>query len=143
MAGEERDEGERRTPGRVRLDKWLWAARFWKTRSQAAKAVQGGHVKKGGERLDAAHAVAIGEQLTVTKDGLVWEIVVEKLSDRRGSGADAQALYRETEEGKARRLRQIEDRKAAHALPFASGRPTKRDRRVLERLRRGAGTADD
>lgn len=124
---------------RVRLDKWLWAARFYKTRSQASEAIHGGHVKGGGDRLKAGHSVAVGEQIEITKDGLTWVVEVVELSDRRGKGADAQRLYRETEDGKSRRLAQIEALKAAAAsAPYLPGRPTKRDRRAIDRLKGGS-----
>ncbi|NUO54490.1 MAG: RNA-binding S4 domain-containing protein [Polyangiaceae bacterium] len=121
---------------RVRLDKWLWAARFYKTRSQASDAIAGGHVKGGGDRLKAGHNVIVGEQIEIVKDGITWEIEVVALSDKRGKGVDAAKLYRETDDGKARRLAQIEALKAAAAsAPYLKGRPTKRDRRAIERLK--------
>jgi ribosome-associated heat shock protein Hsp15 len=124
---------------RVRLDKWLWAARFYKTRSQASEAIHGGHVKGGGDRLKAGHSVGVGEQIEIVKDGVTWVVEVVELSDKRGKGADAQRLYRETDEGKARRLAQIEALKAAAAsAPYLRGRPTKRDRRALDRLQSGS-----
>jgi ribosome-associated heat shock protein Hsp15 len=120
---------------RVRLDKWLWAARFYKTRSQASEAIHGGHVKGNGDRLKAGHAVAVGHRIEITKEGLTWEIDVVALSEKRGSGADAQALYRETEAGKERRMAQIEAlRAAALTAPNLKGRPTKRDRRERDRF---------
>jgi len=119
-------------PGRVRLDKWLWAARFYKTRSQATEAIHAGHVKNGEGRLKAGHAVAIGERIDIAKDRVIWELVVVGLSDKRGSGAAALLLYRETDDGKARRLVQAEALKtAAQAAPQLRGRPTKRDRRAM------------
>jgi len=120
-------------PGRVRLDKWLWAARFYKTRSLAAQAIEAGQARAGGERVKPAHAVRVGEQVTVRKHGLVWAVDVLAVSDRRGSGADAALLYREGEESAALRLKAIAERKAAlAAAPRFPGRPTKRDRRKLE-----------
>ncbi len=121
---------------RVRLDKWLWAARFYKTRSQASDAIHGGHVKGDGDRLKAGHSVAVGERIEIVKDGVTWQVEVVELSDKRGKGADAQRLYRETDDGKARRMAQIEALKAAAAsAPYLRGRPTKRDRRALDRLK--------
>ncbi len=121
---------------RVRLDKWLWAARFYKTRSQASEAIHGGHVKGDGDRLKAGHSVAVGEVIEIVKDGISWEIEVMALSDKRGKGADAAKLYRETEAGNKRRMAQIEALKAAAAsAPYIKGRPTKRDRRALDRLK--------
>lgn len=126
---------------RVRLDKWLWAARFYKTRSQAAEAIHAGHVKNAGARLKTGHSVAIGERIDLHKAGLDWEIEVVELSDRRGSGADAQRLYRETEAGLKRRLEQIEQQRAARESgPLLRGRPTKRDRRALDRFHGDGGS---
>jgi ribosome-associated heat shock protein Hsp15 len=121
---------------RVRLDKWLWAARFYKTRSQAGEGIDAGHVRARGERLKAAHAVVVGETITIHKEGVDWEVEVLAVSDKRGSGADAARLYRETDAGREKRLAQIEARKAAaQAFPSLRGRPTKRLRRVLDRFR--------
>ncbi|MFO0551244.1 MAG: RNA-binding S4 domain-containing protein [Polyangiaceae bacterium] len=130
---------------RVRLDIWLWAARFYKTRSQATEAIHGGHVKGNGERLKAGHSVAPGATIEIQKDGLTWEIEIVELSNKRGKGADAQRLYRETEDGRTRRLRQVEElKRAAEAAPYLKGRPTKRDRRALEKFReRGSGPRDE
>ena len=120
-------------PDRVRLDKWLWAARFYKTRSLAAQAIEAGQARAGGERVKPAHPVRVGEQLTVRKHGLVWTVAVLAVSDRRGAGADAALLYREFDESAALRLQAIAERKAAMAAaPRFPGRPTKRDRRKLE-----------
>jgi len=120
-------------PDRVRLDKWLWAARFYKTRSLAAQAIEAGQARAGGERVKPAHPVRVGEQLTVRKHGLVWTVAVLAVSDRRGAGADAALLYRESDESAALRLKAIAERKAAMAAaPRFPGRPTKRDRRKLE-----------
>jgi ribosome-associated heat shock protein Hsp15 len=138
------DALETSIPPRVRLDKWLWAARFYKTRSQATEAIHGGHVKGRGERLKAGHAVAVGEVIEIVRGGLVWEVEVIGLSDKRGKGADAQRLYRETEEGGKRRLAQAEAmRAAAEAAPYLKGRPTKRDRRALDRWRGGRRGHDE
>jgi ribosome-associated heat shock protein Hsp15 len=120
---------------RVRLDKWLWAARFYKTRSQATEAIHGGHVKNEAGRLKAGHSVSIGERIEITKESVLWEVVVMGLSEKRGSGAAAQLLYRETDEGKARRIAQAEALRAAQqAAPYLKGRPTKRDRRAMDRF---------
>src|SRR5262245_29585400 len=80
---------------RVRFDKWLWAARFYKTRSLAALAIETGHARLHGERVKQAHVVRIGDKVAVRKEGLLWEIEVTGLSDRRGSATDAAKLYRE------------------------------------------------
>lgn len=119
---------------KVRLDKWLWAARFYKTRSQATQAITAGHVKIRGDRAKAGHAVTVGTTIEIVKDQLVWQVRVEAVSDQRGKGADAARLYRETEEGKKERERQIELMRAAPS-PTHAGRPTKRDRRAIIRFR--------
>ena len=118
---------------RVRLDKWLWAARFYKTRSLAAQAIESGQVRAGGDRIKPAHGVRAGERIGVRKHGLVWDIEVITLSDRRGSGAAAALLYREAPESVAFRERALAERKPAMAAETRfPGRPTKRDRRKLE-----------
>lgn len=118
---------------RMRLDKWLWAARFYKTRSLAAQAIEAGQARADNERVKPAHVVRAGDRIGVRKHALLWDIEVVALSDRRGSGADAALLYRETEESVSARLQAIAERKAALAgEPRFPGRPTKRDRRRLE-----------
>ena len=82
---------------RVRLDKWLWAARFYKTRTLAAQAIDAGQVRVGGERVKTAHAVRTGERVSVRKSGFVWDVTVTGLSDRRGGAAEAALLYQEDE----------------------------------------------
>ena len=118
---------------RLRLDKWLWAARFYKTRTVAAQAVDAGHVRVDGERVKTAHAVRTGERVSVRKAGYVWDVTVTALSDRRGGAADAALLYKEDEASIAAREELAKQRKAAaEASPRYSGRPTKRQRRKLE-----------
>ena len=116
----------------IRFDKWLWAARFYKTRTLAAQAIEAGQARLAGERVKPAHAVRSGDAVSVRKHGLVWEVEVTGLSDRRGSATDAAALYRETPESVALRAEEMLRRKAAAATePGFAGRPTKRDRRKL------------
>ena len=118
---------------RVRLDKWLWAARFYKTRSLAAQAVDAGQVRLGDERVKPARALRGGESVSIRKAGFVWVVDVLAVSDRRGGAADAALLYRETEASVAAREALQLQRRAAHAAaPETSGRPTKRQRRKLE-----------
>jgi ribosome-associated heat shock protein Hsp15 len=118
---------------RVRFDKWLWAARFYKTRSLAAQAIDAGHARIDGERVKSAHSVRVGERVALLRAGLAWSIIVVALSDRR-SGADRAAmLYAETPESAAARASEIARRKAAAiSAPTSDGRPTKRDRRKLQ-----------
>ncbi len=118
---------------RLRLDKWLWAARFYKTRSLAVQAIEAGQVRVADERVKPAHALRPGDRVSVRKHALMWNVDVVALSDRRGSGADAALLYSEPAESVAARERAIAERKAALAAePRFAGRPTKRDRRRLE-----------
>ncbi len=120
-------------PARVRFDKWLWAARFYRTRSLAALAIAAGHVRVEDQRIKPAHVAATGERVVLRKDGLVWNIVVTALSDRRGNAADAAGLYREAPESVAARAGEVARRKAAAAAtPTRLGRPTKRERRKLK-----------
>jgi ribosome-associated heat shock protein Hsp15 len=117
---------------RVRLDKWLWAARFYKTRSLASDAVEAGQVRVEGERVKPAHAVREGERVTVRKAGIAFDVEVLAISDRRGGAPDAAKLYRETAESvAAREAEAVRRRAAAAGDPHLAGRPTKRDRRKL------------
>ena len=117
---------------RVRLDKWLWAARFFKTRALAVKAVDAGQVRVDGERVKPAHAVRVGERIGVKKSGIVVEAEVVALSDRRGNATAAALLYAETPESIGAREAFVAARRAdAQAAPRFPGRPTKRERRKL------------
>jgi len=119
-------------PARVRLDKWLWAARFYRTRSLAALAITAGHVRVDDQRIKPSRLAAAGERVVLRRDGLVWDIVVLALSDRRGDAAAAGELYRESPQSIATRTEEIARRKAAAATaPTSPGRPTKRERRKL------------
>ena len=122
----------------VRLDKWLWAARFFKTRSLAQQAVEGGKVKLNGERTKPAKELRMGDELRVHVGTYEWVVRVAQLSDKRGPAAVARTLYEEDEESRVRRTEQIALRRVA-ADPGSDrrGRPTKRDRRQLERWRDG------
>ena len=121
---------------RVRIDKWLWAARFFKTRSLAARACELGRIASNGQPAKPAREVRAGDLLHVKNDGGDFEVEVLQLSEVRGPAAVAQALYRETEAGRALRLKLAEERKAApHFEAFRQGRPSKRDRREIARLR--------
>ena len=120
----------------VRLDKWLWAARFFKTRSLATAAVTAGEVRVGGDRVKPARVVKPGDEVQVRRGDDVVDIVVRELSGVRGPAPVAQRLYEETEESRRRRAVAAERRRLARepALDI-KGRPTKRDARVLRRLR--------
>ena len=120
----------------VRLDKWLWAARFFKTRSQAKSAIDGGHVRLNGKRAKAAKEVNFGDTLNIRRGWEDFTVEVEGVSDRRGGAAEAAVLYRETDASVEKRERERELRRAA-GMQSSYGRPSKRDRRRMERLREG------
>jgi ribosome-associated heat shock protein Hsp15 len=122
----------------MRIDKWLWAARFFKTRSLAQAAVAGGKVKVGGERVKPAKELAVGNALAVRIGEFEWTVTVKALSDKRGPAEAARKLYEEDEASRARRTAQVADRRA-HAAVWGErkGRPTKRDRRTLDRWKSG------
>ncbi|HVS85097.1 MAG TPA: S4 domain-containing protein [Gaiellaceae bacterium] len=122
----------------VRLDKWLWAARFAKTRGAATELVLGGHVRVGGERAKPAKEVRPGDVVEIVRGGLRWTLTVRALADRRGPASAATELYEETPESKAGREQHQLERRLARPLGADLGaRPTKQDRRRLEALRRG------
>ena len=123
---------------RVRVDKWLWAARFFKTRGLATEAVAGGRVHVNGDRVKPARDVKPGDTLEITVQDARWTVVVQALADKRGPAKVAQTLYEETEESKAgREQRRLEHRYAARPLGADLGaRPTKQARRRLEALRK-------
>lgn len=123
---------------KVRIDKWLWAARFFKVRSDATAAVEGGKVQVNGERAKPAKAVQVGDTVRLRLGPYEYHLVVTGLGERRGSADVARGLYEETAESRAARERlQEQHRLAAQAFEYESGRPTKRDRRELDRFRRG------
>jgi len=117
---------------RVRLDKWLWAARFYRTRSLAAEAVEAGHVLLGGQRVKPSHVVRAAARLSVHKRELTWDVEVVHATDRRGSASVACELFRESPASVAAREQALESRRLARDQAPAPGRPTKRDRRRLE-----------
>jgi ribosome-associated heat shock protein Hsp15 len=125
---------------KVRLDRWLCAARFFKTRSLATDAVGGGHVHIADGRAKPSRPVSVGDRLTITRGSVEWTVIVRGVSDRRGPAGEAALLYEETDESRAARERAAEHRRAERAGGVAGalghGRPTKRDRRRLDRLRR-------
>ncbi|MDB5809810.1 MAG: RNA-binding protein [Betaproteobacteria bacterium] len=124
--------------GRMRIDKWLWAARFFKTRQLAQDAVVAGKVRVGDERVKPAKEVKTGDALTIRVGEFEWSVTVAGVAERRGPAEEARRLYAESEESIARRVAQIADRKAFGGPPGArKGRPTKRDRRLIIRFREG------
>jgi len=122
----------------MRIDKWLWAARFFKTRSLATEAVVAGHVQVGGARVKPARDVRVGETVEIRRGAYRWTVVVRALAERRGPATQAAMLYEETPESAAAREEQRLERLYAQPLGSDLGaRPTKQDRRRLEALRRG------
>ena len=120
----------------VRIDKWLWAARFFKTRALAAKACGLGRIQANGQPVKPARDVHVGNMLRITNDGGDFEIEVLGLSEDRGPAAVAQALYRETEASREARLKAAAERKAMRDFEqLPAGRPTKRDRRRIIQFR--------
>lgn len=123
--------------GRVRLDKWLWAARFYKTRTLAAEAIAGGKVQVNGDRAKRARPVDVGDEIRVRQGPYEHRVVVRELSERRGPASQAAGLYEETAESREARERMALQLKTMHsAFVPERGRPTKRDRREIERLKR-------
>lgn len=120
----------------IRVDKWLWAARFFKTRSAAQQAVEGGKVKVGGERIKPAKELRVGDEVVIQIGAYAWMVRVAQLSDKRGSATVARTLYVEDETSRIQREEQAALRKfAADPAQERHGRPTKRERRQLERWR--------
>jgi ribosome-associated heat shock protein Hsp15 len=121
---------------RVRMDKWLWAARFFKTRALAARACELGRIESNGQSAKPARDVRVGDMLRVKNDSGDFEVEVVALSEMRGPAAVAQALYRETEASRELRFKLLEERKTMpHFEAAREGKPSKRDRRELGRLR--------
>jgi ribosome-associated heat shock protein Hsp15 len=121
----------------IRIDKWLWAARFYKTRTLAQSAIAAGHVLVGGESVKLSRAVHLGDEVRVRSGNFVRTVIVLAVSDQRGPAPVAQTLYQETPESIRTRV-EAAAKRALYTEPadsIESGRPTKRDRRQLERWR--------
>jgi ribosome-associated heat shock protein Hsp15 len=119
----------------VRIDIWLWAARFFKTRALAKRACELGRIQSNGHSAKPAREVRVGNMLKITNDSGDFEIEVLQLSEMRGPAVAAQALYRETEESRELRKKVAEERKSMPHLDASSGRPSKRDRRHIIQFR--------
>jgi ribosome-associated heat shock protein Hsp15 len=126
-------EAKSSEPEGLRIDKWLWFARFFKSRSQATDAVAGGLVHLNDERTKAARVVHVGDRLSITRGENRFVVVVKLLLARRGPAAEAQAAYEETPESIAQRERKREQLRIAPPAPF--GRPDKHERRAIRNLR--------
>jgi ribosome-associated heat shock protein Hsp15 len=130
MSSDDRTDGDR-------LDKWLWHARFYKTRTLASAAITGGRVHLNAERVKPAHRVRVGDRLSLSLQGIVAEFAVLGLPQRRGPAAEAQSHYLETPASAARRAHLREQHRLAQlSRPRSDVRPDKRDRRRLMRLQR-------
>jgi ribosome-associated heat shock protein Hsp15 len=118
------------------MDKWLWAARFFKTRTLAARACELGRIESSGQGAKAAREVRVGDLLQIKTAGGDFQVEVLALSEMRGPAAVAQTLYRETEASREMRIKLAEERKAMpHFEASRDGRPSKRDRRQIDRVR--------
>jgi ribosome-associated heat shock protein Hsp15 len=125
---------------RIRIDKWLWAARFYKTRSLASEAVDGGKVHVNGDRVKSARALKVGDRLEIRRGQEELEVVVRVLSEQRGPATAAQTLYEETAASVTKRETQAEQQRAlAAAMPRFDTRPDKRSRRDLAKFTRREG----
>jgi ribosome-associated heat shock protein Hsp15 len=120
----------------VRLDKWLWAARFFKTRSLAKQAIEGGKVHYNGHRSKVSKDVEVGAMLTIRQGWDEWEVEVKALSDQRAGAPQARLLYQETAASLAKREQAAAERKAISASnPLTSDRPNKKQRRLIHRFK--------
>ena len=119
----------------MRIDKWLWAARFFKTRAVAARACEMGRIESGGQTAKPAREVRVGDTLRIKNEGGEFVVEVLGLSEMRGPASVAQALYRETDACREARALLTEQKKAMPAFDFPEGRPSKKDRRDMEKWR--------
>ena len=126
----------------VRLDKWLWATRFFKTRQLAIEAVNAGHIELNGDRAKPAKSLKPGDEVTVRKPPYEFVVMVKALSEKRGSATTARELFAETAASIAAREKLLAELRDMPA-PIFKGRPTKRDRRTLENWQRAASLMDD
>lgn len=119
----------------IRIDKWLWAARFFKTRSLAAEAVSGGKIEVNGTRAKPSKAVRLGDRLNIRRGAYEWTVIVTGVVKLRGPAAEAQLLYEESEESKSKRDNALAQLKLERPPEFhPSGRPSKKERRAIARF---------
>jgi len=123
----------------MRLDKWLWCARFYKTRKLATEAIEGGKVHLQGQRTKPGKEIRIGSRIEIRKDGLQWDIEVAVLPSQRRPASEARTFYLESETSRLRRDQQMEALRNARLAPApqTASKPSKRDRRLLERFKEG------
>ena len=130
------DEPDESPPGKARLDKWLWAARFFKTRALAAEAIDGGKIEVNGEHTKRAKLVQANDRIRLRDGAYEWQLVVRDIAQRRGPASVAQQLYAETPESIARRdALRTQLKSMPTAFAFGDSRPGKRDRRDLRKLK--------
>ncbi len=134
------NDEESRLPGHagLRIDKWLWCARFFKSRGLAQQAVEGGHVQVNGERVKASRPVRVGDRLRITRERERYEVEVTGLPERRGPATEARKHYVESAESEAARAAAREFNRLT--APVSSGRPDKRERRELLDVMKGRGS---
>jgi ribosome-associated heat shock protein Hsp15 len=124
----------------MRLDKWLWAARFFKTRALAAEAVDGGKVHLNGQRSKPGKTVRIGSRIQISKGGLEWDIEVRQLPTQRRPAQEARGFYHEDDASRLRREQLVAERRVEQrAAPATATRPSKRDRRLIHRFKSDNG----
>lgn len=126
------------TEDSLRVDRWLWFTRFYKTRGAASAAVQGGHVRVNGEPARSAARVRMGDQIRLVRQQLTWELTVTGIPSRRAPAREAQTCYQETDESVARREQTVAElRRDRLQMPMTRGKPDKRTRRKLRQRGRG------
>jgi ribosome-associated heat shock protein Hsp15 len=131
-------------PTKVRLDRWLWAARFYKTRSAAKTAIEGGRVHCGGQRAKPSKEVGAGTELVISRGTVEHTVVITGIAQRRGSASEAEQLYRETPDSIERRTESAKQRRLTGASMIApQARPGRRDRRELMRLKQSNSEEDE
>lgn len=124
-------------PASQRLDKWLWAARFFKTRKLASEAIAGGKVHLNGQRSKPGKEIKIGHQISISKGAFRWDITVDNLSKQRRPACEASLLYQESPESRNRRQAQIEEKNKASGPPISpESRPNKKQRRQIHQFKR-------
>ena len=124
------------SPPRMRLDKWLWAARFFKTRQLAHEAIEGGKVHLNGARTKPSKEVSVGSRITISKEGYHWEIEVLGLTTQRRPAKEAILLYSESPDSQAKRQEAVALRRQQAALQGGEQRPTKKQRRMIHKFKR-------
>ncbi len=140
MSRHSHDEQEADGKDSMRLDKWLWAARFFKTRALATEAINGGKVHLNGQRAKSGKEIGIGARLEISKDQYTWDITVTALKAQRRPASEAALLYAETPESHAKRQAEVERRKLIREMGGQPDeRPDKKDRRLIHRFKREMG----